>query len=288
MNFITAVFRSRAPETDTAVEPRQPVACGGKRRPAARFGFIFLSAIFISIVALNLLWSLAARASSWTLPEDTGSLKLNTSRQSTADNKGLAAFDPKSESFGFKPYIEYGLTDRLTMGLNNETRLVKSGLDGETAGRTDGFVTTELFLRGKLRDQDWYMLSMQDLVRLPGQTTEPGVSDSNLRLQYGRSGKLSIGNWTSSVKTGFQPRLDHALERFQADVALGWRPTDRWQLTAQSLNTVGDDDDQGSMGKLSISRNLTSSLSFQLGGWQTLKGGAGEPHGYDAMVWLRY
>ena len=285
MIFVIAPSSSRTPETDVAAgQHRRPRARrSGKRRPTAQVGLILATA-----TALNLLLSVVAHAGSWTVPEDTGSLKFNTSRQATTDNKGLAAFDPKSESLGFKPYFEYGLTDSLTMGLNNETRLVKSGLDNEIAGRTDGFMTTELFLRGRLRDQDWYMVSVQDLVRLPGQTVAPDASDSNLRLQYGRSGKLSIGNWTSSVKTGFQPRLDHAPERFQADLALGWRPTDRWQFTAQSINTVGDDESQNSTGQLAISRNLTQSLSVQLGGWQTMSGGTGEPHGYDAMVWLRY
>jgi hypothetical protein len=286
MSSVFASFRSRTPETDFATAARAAHRAphrGSKQRTALWLGLAVASAI-----ALNLLLSFAVQAGSWTLPETTGTFKVNTSRQSSADNRGLAALDPtRSESFGFKPYIEYGLMDGLTMGLNNETRLVKSSLDGEIASRTDGFMTTQLFLRGRLRDnKDWYMVSVQDLVRLPGQEA-PGTADSNLRLQYGRSGTLSVGNWTSSVKTGFQPRLDHAPEKFQADLALGWKPSDRWQLTAQSRNTVGDAE-QGSNGQLAISRHLTKALSIQVGGWQTVSGGTGEPHGYDAMVWLRY
>lgn len=286
MSSVFVAFRSRAPESDFAVTARtahRTPRRGSKQRTALWLGLAVAAAI-----ALNLLMSFAAHAGSWTLPEDTGTLKFNTSRQSSADNKGLAMLDPtKSESFGFKPYIEYGLFDGLTMGLNNETRLVKSSLDGELASRTDGFMTTQLFLRGRLRDnKDWYMVSVQDLLRLPGQEG-PGTADSNLRLQYGRSGSLSIGKWTSTVKTGFQPRLDHAPEKFQADLALGWRPSNHWQVTAQSLNTVGDAE-QGSSGQLAISRNITKALSVQVGGWQTVSGGNGEPHGYDAMVWLRY
>lgn len=291
MSSVFAPFRSRTPESDFATatnlrpahRARHDRRHGGKQRTTLWLGLAVASAI-----ALNLALSFAVQAGSWTLPEDTGTLKVNTTRQSSADNRGLAALDPgKSESFGFKPYIEYGLLDGLTMGLNNETRLVKSSLDGDVASRTDGFMTTQLFLRGRLRDnKDWYMFSLQDLVRLPGQEA-PGTPGSNLGLQYGRSGTLGLGSWTSTVKTGFQPRLDHAPEKFKADLVLGWKPANNWQLTAQSLNAVGDDA-QGSTGQLAVSRQLTKAISIQVGGWQTVSGGTGEPHGYDAMVWLRY
>ena len=287
MSSVFSPSRSRTPETEFAaaidLRPALRKRLRHKQRTALWLGLAVASAF-----ALNLLLALSVQAGSWTLPEDTGTLKVNTSRQSSADNKGLAALDPtKSESFGFKPYIEYGLMDGLTMGLNSETRLVKSSLDGDLASRTDGFMTTQLFLRGRLRDtKDWYMFSVQDLVRLPGQVA-PGTAESNLGLQYGRSGSFGLGSWTSTVKTGFQPRLDQAPEKFQADLALAWKPSSQWQLTAQSLNSIGDDA-EGSTGQLSVSRQLTKALTIQVGGWQTVSGGSGEPHGYDAMVWLRY
>jgi hypothetical protein len=80
------------------------------------------------------------------------------------------------------------------------------------------------------------------------------------------------------------------------DVALGWRPAPEWRLTAQSLNTVELDRDEGAMasgietakGQLSIVRDLGKSVSLQVGGWQVLSGEADQPLGFDAVVWLRY
>ncbi len=244
--------------------------------------------------------SLTGHAAGAMLPEDSGQLKLNTSRQVTADNTNLSAFGPRSEKFGIKPYVAYGLTNRLTMGLGSETQLIRSGLESDRAVRTDGVMNTELFLRGRLRDQDWYTISVQDILRLPGQDTAPGLTqaDSSLRVQYGRSGRIGGGSWTSAVKGGFHPGLNHAPDKLQTDLVLGWQPADRWQLSAQSINTVALDGGgaagpvpsgiDSSKGQLSVTRNLTKSLSLQVGGWQTVSGGSGAPHGYDAIVWLRY
>lgn len=278
-------FQPRFPEADQRAEHRSR-ACDRHRgidqisSPVRRFGV----AICLAVAGLLSVASAAVAAPGWnTLPEDTGKLGFNTSREATADPTGI----PQSESFGFKPVVQYGLTDRLTMGFGSETRLVKSGLNSNRGTQTDGFMTTEMFLRGRLPDQDWYMFSVQDLVSLPGEETSDGSGGSTLRFQYGRAGNFAGGTWSSTVQTGFQPSFDEVPEKFQADLALGWRPTNKWQLTAQSLNTVGDDG-QGSLGQLSISRNLTRALSVQVGGWQTVSGSEGEPHGYDAMLWLRY
>lgn len=270
-----------------------------RRRTDPRRAAWWMLAIAAAL-ALNLMVSLKAHAAGGMLPEDTGQLRIDTSRQATADSKNLSALGPQSEKFGIKPYVEYGLTDRLTVGLGSETRFVKSGLESDRAVRTDGFMDTEFFLRGRLRDQDWYTISVRDILRLPGQDTAPGVTqtDSSLRVQYGRSGRIGNGRWTSTIKGGFHPSLNHAPDKLQTDLALGWRPADRWQLTAQSINTVALDSGgvggpvpsgvDSSKGQVSVTRNFTKSLALQVGGWQTVSGGSGQPHGYDAIVWLRY
>lgn len=250
-------------------------------------------------LAFNLMISLKLHAAAMTLPEDSGQLKLATSRQATVDNKNLSALGPQSEKFGIKPHVEFALTDRLSLGLGSETRLVKSGLESDRSLRTDGFMDTEFFLRGQLRDQDWYKISVQDNLRLPGQDTAMGVTqaDSSLRLQYGRSGKIGEGSWTSAITGGFHPSLNHAPDKLQTDISVAWRPSQPWQFTAQSINAVAlDDGDAGplpngidsSKGQLSVTRNFTKSLSLQVGGWQMVSGGTGQPHGFDAIVWLRY
>lgn len=280
-------------------QQRPGAARHSRRRTDLRRAAWWMLAVAAAL-ALNLMVSLTVHAAGSTLPEDSGLLKLNTSRQVTADNTNLTAFGPRSEKFGITPYVAYGLTNRLTMGLGSETQLIRSGLESDRAVRTDGVMNTELFLRGRLRDQDWYTISVQDILRLPGQDTAPGLtqSDSSLRVQYGRSGRIGGGSWTSAVKGGFHPSLNHAPDKLQTDLVLGWQPADRWQLSAQSINTVALDGGgatgpvpsgiDSSKGQLSITRNLTKALSLQVGGWQTVSGGSGDPHGYDALLWLRY
>jgi hypothetical protein len=258
---------------------------------------IGLASAAVLALAVQLPLAPPVAAGSWTLPEDTGQLKINTSRDATADSKDAAYFGPQSETFGVTPRVEYGLTDDLTVGFVSQTQLVKSGLEAIQGGSTEGTMTTELFLRGRLRDKDSYRISVQDFIQLPGQASA-GSGESSVHLQYGRSGRFAIGNWTSSFSTGFHPSVDEAPETIQADLSLGWRPVDRWQVTAQSLNTIGLDSPEAtgltgdelnaSIGQLSLSHSFTRALSLQVGGWQTMAGGVGEPHGYDAMLWWRY
>jgi hypothetical protein len=250
-------------------------------------------------LAINLAISLRAHAAGSPVPED-GQLRINTSRQAAADDKSFGAFGPQWEKFGIKPYLEYGLADRITMGLGSETQFVRSGLASDRAVRTDGFMNTEFFLRGRLREQDWYTISVQDILQLPGQDKARALTqdDSSLRLQYGRTGKIGNGIWTSVLKGGFHPSVNHVPDKLQTDLILGWRPAERWQFTAQSLNTVALDNGgiggtvpsgiDSSKGQLSVTRNLSKSVSLQVGGWQTVSGGSGQPHGFDAIVWLRY
>lgn len=258
-----------------------------------------LSKLALTVLATAVLADIsAAWASNWTLPEDTGTFKFNTSRQVSAESNGRALLDPRSETLGFKPAVAYGVTDSITLGLNNEYSLVKSGLENNRSGGTEGFMSTELFLRGQLRDQDWYRISARDLIRLPGQESSSAFTqaESSLGFQYGRSGRLGSGTWSSSVTTGFQPSLAEAPDKLQTDLTFGWRPVQEWQFTAQSFNTfalngagamAGGTD--SSMGQLSVVRYLSRSLSVQLGGWQTVSGEAdGAPNGFDAVIWLRY
>lgn len=293
----------------TLLAPRTPKRAGIDRHQSVRqavrsmraktlhrLGWLGSAAVLALAVQLPL--SPPVAAGSWTLPEDTGRFKINTSRDATADSKDAAYFGPQSETFGVTPHVEYGLTDDLTVGFVNQTQLVKSGLEALQGGRTEGTMTTELFLRGRLRDKDSYRISVQDFVQLPGQEPSAGSGESSVHLQYGRSGRFAIGSWTSSLSTGFHPSVDEAPETVQADLSLGWRPVDRWQVTAQALNTIGlyspeatglaGDELNASIGQLSLSHRFSQALSLQVGGWQTMAGGVGEPHGYDAMLWWRY
>ena len=248
----------------------------------------------------------AARAGAW--PEQSGQWLMIDSL--TYYQVGVSGYDAFGRPAGtgtyrqteFSPYIEYGVNNRWTVGMQPRLQYVtQSGLPG-TKG-TFGLVQWNLFLRYALYQDDWNVVSVQGTVGLPGTANgdvpllaQPN-SEYEARLLYGRGFVLPNGwHGFADFETGYRIESNGWADQFRGDATLGLNVTPNWLVMAQSFNTVsvgstkpGESDYDLYRVELSAVRTLTPHISLQFGAWhdaggrQIALGNAGV-----LAIWLRY
>ncbi len=196
------------------------------------------------------------------------------------------------------PYIEYGLTDRWTVGAQPRAQYVTSG--GMSAG---GLVETNLFARYALARWGSNVVAVQGLVGLPGTATArtPYVANPHaeyeMRLLFGRGFTLG-GGMSGFVDAEFagRARTGGDANETRLDVTFGLRPQPRWLLLAQSFNTLGLRDGRPggadySVSKLQLSAVYwpTPALGVQFGAYREIAG-RNMPLGTAGLValWLPF
>lgn len=256
----------------------------------------------LALVALPV----AAHAGAW--PEQAGhwlmidSLSYYQVGVSGYDTFGRPAGTGTYKQTEFSPYIEYGLNNLWTIGMQPRVQYVtQSGLPGTKS--TFGLVQWNLFLRRVLYRDDWNVLSAQGQVGIPGAANgnEPLLAQPNAeyeaRLLYGRSFTLPNG-WRgfTDLEAGYRVETHGWADQVRADGTIGLNLTPNWLVMAQSFNTVsvgraapgGSDYDLYRV-ELSAVRALTPHVSLQFGAWHDVAGrrialgNAG-----IVAIWLRY
>ena len=272
-------------------------------------------AAFIRNAAAVLLWTLApgpALAGAWTLERGTGQVILTTSYYATVDR-----FDShrhrvdgsRFEKVTINPYMEYGLTDGVTLGLSPEYQFLESHAGGGRTDKTNGFSDVETFARGRLWHDDWSVLSVQGMVKAPTGYSEkrtPALGydqvDLEGRVLYGLSGNLVGTSWYTDAQAAYRKRFGSPADEVRVDLTFGWRPVEDWLLLAQSFNTMGlrnasgssvaqtDGPDYDSFKiQLSAVYSLTEQVSVQAGGWREIGGrNAGAGNGALVALWLKF
>ncbi|MGE4482744.1 hypothetical protein [Acidocella sp.] len=248
----------------------------------------------------------AAHAGAW--PEPAGhwlmidSLSYYQVGVSGYDTFGRPAGTGTYRQTEFSPYIEYGLNNRWTIGMQPRMQYVsQSGLPGTKS--TFGLVQWNLFLRYALYQDNWNVVSVQ------GQVGPPGVANGDVpmlaqpngeyeaRLLYGRGFVLPNG-WRgfTDLEAGYRVESNGWADQVRGDATLGLNVTPDWLLMAQSFNTVsvghaqpGESDYNLYRVEFSAVRTLTPHISLQLGAWHDA-GGKDIALGNAGVVavWLRY
>jgi Putative MetA-pathway of phenol degradation len=258
------------------------------------------------------LLSTPAFAGAWTLKEGTGQAILTTSYYVTTDRFDAdrhRVSGTRFEKVTINPYLEYGLTDGITLGLSPEYEFLQDHVGAGRIDRTNGFGDVETFARGRLWHDDWSVLSVQGLVRAPtgyddGRSPALGYGHVDLegRVLYGLSGKLGGTSWYTDVEAGLRKRYGPPADEARVDLAIGWRPVPDWLLLAQSFNTQGLRNASGSTAaqangpdydsfklQLSAVYALSERVSVQAGGWRELGGrNAGAGNGGLLALWLSF
>ncbi len=185
----------------------------------------------------------------------------------------------------FSPYVEYGLTDRWTIGVQPRLQEVtQSGLPGTASSY--GLVQANLFARYQLYRDD------QNVVSVQGQFGAPGVANNRnpllvqpnaeyeARLLYGRN--LAIAASLPAfidAEAAYRVEANGVADQFRGDVTVGLKPSPNWLILAQSFNTVsvgsavpGETNYNLYRVELSVVRDISEHASLQLGAWHDVAG----------------
>ena len=241
-------------------------------------------AVFLPVLA-----PAAAYAGAWAQPQGQGQV-INTFSYYEVNVQGFNALGRPSgqgeyTQLEYSPYVEYGLTNRWTVGLQPRLQYVtQSGLPG--TGHTLGLVQMNLFARYEFYRDDWNALSIQGQVGIPGAATgiSPELAQPNAeyegRFLYGHDFNLP-NDWSAflDVEAAYRLETDGNANQVRGDGTLGFSPSSRWMILAQSLNTVsvsqalpGDFDYNLNRVEISAVYNFTNEWAIQFGAWRDVAG----------------
>ena len=201
------------------------------------------------------------------------------------DNKGRPVSAGRYTQFEYSPYIEYGLSDRWTLGAQPRVQTVWNGTSGNTR-RTDGLAQANLFARYTAWRGTNDVVSIQAQYGQRGAATSksPQVAYSSteyeLRLLYGHGFDFG-GGWTgfTDIEVAGRARSGTSADELRIDVTAGVRPRFDLLFLLQSFSTIGlkDQSPGGSnydITKLQLSAvySLTPAVAIQIGGYTELAG----------------
>lgn len=206
-------------------------------------------------------------------------------------------------------YGVYGLTDSLTIGAQPgfyELRAHNANTTGRQ--RMRGLSHVDLFVRTSILTGDYWIVSGQALVKLPGTKAvdrepllENASRDAEARLLFGRSGWLAREtlslDYFLSIEAGYRYRDRRAADQWRADATFGIHPWQNYQIILQSFNMIaaqqGGESDPTDYdlykAQLSVVRSLPHGMALQLGGFSEYAGrntGAGQA--LFMAVWTRF
>lgn len=214
------------------------------RTPAAR-GRGESGAILVTIRSIARACALAAglvasgepaTAGAWTRAAGTGFVSASARYFRTDSDGGTF------EKAGAANYLEYGVTDRITLGGSLEVEQ-ELGVEQDAmipAATLSGFGRLRVW-RGDRGDVASVALGASapagDAVGLPAQIApEPEV---DLRALYGRGFSTSEGDAFVDAQAGLRLRLEDSADEIRLDLTAGLRPLPRLLLMIQSFNTIG-------------------------------------------------
>lgn len=225
------------------------------------------------------------------------------------DSLGRRAPDSAYRKQELSVYGVYGLMDRLTLGAQPSFYRVRAR-SAVSAGRQSmyGLSNVEIFARSRILAGDYWIISAQALVKLPGARAvdrepllENASRDIEARLLFGRSGrfpkKLFNLEYFSSFEAGYRARDRHAEDQWRADAAFGFRPWRHYQIILQGFNTLSlkspDGFDPTSYdlykAQISVVRDMPHGMSIQAGGFTEYAGrNISAGNAFFMAIWSRF
>ncbi len=265
-----------------------------------------------ALALLCTFWSATGLSAAWTLPRGTAEAIVTMSYYTVNqrfDLNGDRISQPRFTKLDTEAFAQYGVTDKVTAGVNLRLQHLTSDASSGTVSST-GIGETDIFVRRRLLQLLNTVVSIQGLVKTPELTGSAnpalgfGQTDLELRLLVGNSGDLGIGSYFIDAEGALRKRFGDPADEFRMDATIGVRPLGmgKWMFMLQSFNTVGLGDANGTAVvqtsgldaqryqlQLSAVFDLAPMLSLQAGVLHDIAGvDSGAGTAVVAGVWLRF
>ncbi len=263
-----------------------------------------------SLILLGLFVCGEANAAAWTLEKGHGQIINNFTYYESSkytDANGHSSAQPSYNKYEYNPYIEYGLTDTVTLGLSPSLQYVTQQIginDEENANLAD----TEFFIRKRLFSDGRNIISIQPMVKLPGAYNSGDLPqlgqnqmDYELRLLYGRNFGIQ-GRHYLNTEIAYRVRTETPGDEIRLASTLGYRVNERWQILGETQGTFAVDGAGGGSTLLSNSFDydlvklqlstlywFNPKWALQFGGYQSVYArNTGEGGGALLGLWYRF
>jgi hypothetical protein len=160
------------------------------------------------------------------------------------DGDGDRVDRDKFEQVELAPYLEFGLTDYLTVGAQPKYRWVELDTPGGSIDN-EGLAETDVFTRVRLWHDGQAAFSIQGLVKVPIEADEGDdlpigreQVDVELSALFGNGHSLDGGRIFYNLELGFRKRFDDPADEVHGDAFLGWTGG-AWTVILHALNTIG-------------------------------------------------
>lgn len=184
-----------------------------------------------------------AYAGAWLQPKGQGQFISQATYYSATqyyDFEGERKKQARFRKLELQPYVEYGLTDQLTIGGSAYAQTLS-----QSGTHNRGIADPEIFARTRVWHNETETISIQPLIKFPSRfshdTSPRGGSkstDAELSVLYGRNLHIvSNRDWMDS-RTGYRMRNKGLSDQWRSDVALGLGVTDALTIIPALRSTV--------------------------------------------------
>lgn len=185
------------------------------------------------LITLFVLAPQAAKAGAWTQPDGHHLLVLGGLWYETDEyynRSGQAQSQPTYTKWEIAPYYEYGLNDAITIGGSTRLTMAEQQFNANDSANF-GIGDTELFSRFRLFRNEYSVISLQPLVKLPIDVDEhdrPDIgndfTDVEMKLMGGVSWPLFGQSHYLEAGVAYRKRLGDPSDQIRAEASLGIRP----------------------------------------------------------------
>lgn len=265
-----------------------------------------------ALALLGLLICTNLHAAAWTLNEGEGQIINNFTYYTSdryVDEHGKSSSQEPYKKYEYNPYIEYGLTNTVTLGLSPSFQYVTQKMFGDEQTNSN-LADSEIFIRTRFYNDGQNVISIQPLVKLPGAYDKKDFPvlgqeqlDYEMRLLYGRNfGNQGRHYWNSEV--AYRVRTETPGDEWRLATTLGYRVAEHWQIIGEAQSIFAVDGAGTGSGSALLSNAFDYDLvklqlsglywfspkwSLQVGMFQTVyERNTGEGTGGLFSIWYRF
>jgi hypothetical protein len=237
----------------------------------------------------------AVYAGAWTRQAGSGLYIQNASYYFTNkffDNSGNKKTFSGYGKYELNPYLEYGLSDRLTIGSNIFLQRVSQTTNNINNQTNWGIGDSEFFSRLRLWQKNGFIVSAEPMVKLPSLVREaamPQIGNRNFDAAITLSGGYGYKAWQLNhfvnIDIGYNHRFGSPHDQVKFSGTAGFSVSENWMVIAQVFNTsrfgtniaptfTESSADDYNLTKLQISAiyKIDSKLSLQTGIFSNIAG----------------